>query len=189
MTTPPGHNSRDPGVLFSVQEEEREQQRRRGRKWRLGRWSAKIKRDPIIGITTSQWAGKLSYLENTKAFGVHSWITRAHTHSRWKKKATGATYLHKKSRDIILLYCFCSCTGLCAHTHTLIPTQVWILIISLARPLWNYCSHLLMDEKTWSEKTQTYTNFSIKILMVEKAKEQNKRLQPKMKWLHNKQQR
>lgn len=90
MTTPTGHNSRDPGVPSTPE------RRRRRRRW-LGCWSAKIKQDPIIGITTSQWAGELSYLENTKAFActlnhipqhmhaqknakVHRCYITAHTH-------------------------------------------------------------------------------------------------------------
>lgn len=37
------------------------------------------------------------------------------------------------------------------HIQSLLPNTVWILIISLARPVWNYCSHQLIAEKTLSK--------------------------------------
>lgn len=155
--------------------------RRRWRKGRLGCWSAKIKRDPIIGITTSQWAGN-SLTWKTPGYLVCTLVSHKHTHTFTPQKPTGAICVFAQKAHISFLLYSRKCS--CAHMHTLIPNQVWILIISLSRPLWNYYSHLLIDEKTWSEKTQTYTNFSIKILKVGKSKEQNKRLQPKLEWLH-----
>lgn len=74
---------------------------------------------------------ELSYLENTRAFGVHSYITQAHTFT--PKKPTGAiSVFAQKAHMPFLPY---SRTCLFAHMRTLIPNQVWILIISLARPL------------------------------------------------------
>lgn len=111
---------------------------KKGRKRWLGCWSAKIKRDPIIGITTSQWAGKLSYLENTEAFACtleripqakHT-HTQRHTHKIKKRRSN----MHRcyKSAHIhthkFLLYSFlqrnthsCTFCFVGPHAHTLLP--------------------------------------------------------------------
>lgn len=67
------------------------------------------------------------YLENTEACACALWHTPAH--KRAKIKSAQSTH-----NSAVCL----SCMWLGVYVHTLIPILVWILIISLARPLWNY---------------------------------------------------
>lgn len=75
--------------------------------------------------------------------GTHTTSTHTLTHTlKRMQKCTGAMHLH-----IFLLYSFektlthtvaCACATTCAQTHVvhrLLPNLVWILIISLARPV------------------------------------------------------
>lgn len=110
---------------------------------------------------------------------VHSWThstSKAHTYSKThthkiKKRRSNmhrcykSAHTHTHTHTNFCFTVFCKGTHIVAHfalwvhMHThFSPNQVWILIISLARPVWNYCSHLLMDEKTWSEQTHRDTH-------------------------------
>lgn len=107
---------------------------------------------------------------------VHSWThstSKAHTYSKThtqnKKRRSNmhrcykSAHIHTHTNFCFTVFCkgthIVAHFALWVHMHThFSPNQVWILIISLARPVWNYCSHLLMDEKTWSEQTHRDTH-------------------------------
>lgn len=119
MTTPPGHNSRDPGVLFTVQEEEdMEQQRRRGEEVAAGALVGKNQTRPNYRNHNE------SVSRETLLPGKHQGIWRAllnhtstHTFTLNKRPQVLRTYLHRKSRHRFTLLFLHMLVRSHAHTH------------------------------------------------------------------------